>query len=129
MYETQSQTNGLHRGFDEREMSQARCFADGILPARQSYDARLRNESARTWRQPGTGCVKTFTGNDIENSTPLATVKRWFCCAIAVLAATGILPIALAAAIIWLTEACNLPWLPFVLAGLELWAIVRLVDQ
>lgn len=129
MYETQSQTNGLHRGFDEREMSQARCFADGILPARQSYDARLRNESARTWRQPGTGCVKTFTGNDIENSTPLATVKRWFCGAIAVLAATGILPIALAGAIIWLTEACNLPWLPFVLAGLELWAIVRLVDQ
>lgn len=129
MYETQSQTNGLHRGFDEREMSQARCFADGILPARQSYDARLRDESARTWRQPGTGCVKTFTGNDIENSTPLATVKRWFCGAIAVLAATGILPIALAGAIIWLTEACNLPWLPFVLAGLELWAIVRLVDQ
>ena len=129
MYETQSQTNGLHRGFDEREMSQARCFADGILPARQSYDVRLRNESARTWRQPGTGCVKTFTGNDIENSTPLATVKRWFCGAIAVLAATGILPIALAGAIIWLTEACNLPWLPFVLAGLELWAIVRLVDQ
>lgn len=113
MYETQSQTNGLHRGFDEREMSQARCFADGILPARQSYGASSRNESARTWRQPGTGNVK----------------KRWFCGAIAVLAATGILPIALAGAIIWLTEACNLPWLPFVLAGLELWAIVRLVDQ
>lgn len=129
MYETQSQTNGLHRGFDEREMSQARCFADGILPARQSYDARLRNESARTWRQPGTGCVKTFTGNDIENSTPLATVKRWFCGGIALLSATGILLIALAGAIIWLTEACNLPWLPFVLAGLELWAIVRMVDQ
>lgn len=129
MYETQSQTNGLHRGFDEREMSQARCFADGILSARQGYDARLRNESARAWLQPDTGCVKTFTGNDIENSTPLAIVKRWFCGAIAVLAATGILPIALAGAIIWLTEACNLPWLPFVLAGLELWAIVRLVDQ
>ena len=30
MYETQSQTNGLHRGFDECEMSQARCFAGGI---------------------------------------------------------------------------------------------------
>lgn len=129
MYETQSQTNGLHRGFGEREMSQARCFADGILPVRQSYDARLRNESARTWRQPGTGCVKTFTGNDIENSTPLATVKRWFCGSIALLSATGILLIALAGAIIWLTEACNLPWLPFVLAGLELWAIVRMVDQ
>ena len=129
MYETQSQTNGLHRGFDEREMSQARCFADGILPARQSYDARLRNESARTWWQPGTGCVKTFTGNDIENSTPPATVKRWFCGGIALLSATGILLIALAGAIIWLTEACNLPWLPFVLAGLELWAIVRMVDQ
>lgn len=129
MYETQSQTNGLHRGFDEREMSQARCFAGGILPARQGYDARLRNESARTWRQPGTGCVKTSYGNDNEDSTPLATVKRWFCGGIAVLAATGILPIALAGAIIWLTEACNLPWLPFVLAGLELWFIVRMVDQ
>lgn len=129
MYETQSQTNGLHRGFDEREMSQTRCFADGILPARQSYDASLRNESARTWLQPGTGCVKTFPSDDNEYFTPLATVKRWFCGGIAVLAATGILPIALAGAIIWLTEACNLPRLPFVLAGLELWAIVRLVDQ
>lgn len=99
MYETQSQTNGLHRGFDECEM------------------------------QPGTGNVKTFTSNDNENFTPLATVKRWFCGAIAVLAATGILLIALAGVIIWLTEACNLPWLPFVLAGLELWFIVRMVDQ
>lgn len=129
MYETQSQTNGLHRGFDEREMSQARCFADGILPARQSYGASSRNESARTWLQPGTGNVKTFTSNDNEDSTPLATVKRWFCGAVAVLAATGILPIALAGAIIWLTETYNLPWLPFVLAGLELWFIVRMVDQ
>lgn len=48
MYETQSQTNGLHRGFDECETPQARCFAGGILPARQSYDASSRNESART---------------------------------------------------------------------------------
>jgi len=127
MYETQSQTNGLHRGFDEREMSQARCFADGILPARQSYGASSRNESARTWRQPGN--VKTFTSNDNENFTPLATVKRWFCGAIAMLTATGILLIALAGAIIWLTETYNLPWLPFVLAGLELWFIVRMVDQ
>lgn len=129
MYETQSQTNGLHRGFDEREMSQARCFADGILPARQSYGASSRNESARTWRQPGTGNVKTFTSNDNENFTPLATVKRWFCGAIAVLAATGILLIALAGAIIWLTETYSLPWLLPVLAGLELWFIVRMVDQ
>lgn len=129
MYGTQQQTNGLRRGFDEGKPPQARCCAGGILPARQGYDARLRNESARAWLQPGTGCVKTFTGNDIENSTPLATVKRWFCGAIAVLAATGILPIALAGAIIWLTETYNLFWLPFALAGLELWAIVRLVDQ
>lgn len=129
MYGTQQQTVGLHSGFDGRKPAQARYRAGGILPARQGYDARLRNESARTWRQPGTGCVKTSYGNDNEDSTPLATVKRWFCGAIAVLAATGILPIALAGAIIWLTEACNLPWLPFVLAGLELWAIVRLVDQ
>lgn len=107
MYETQSQTNGLHRGFDECETPQARCFAGGILPA----------------------SVRTLTSNDNENFTPLATVKRWFCGAIAVLAATGILLIALAGAIIWLTEACNLSWLPFVLAGLELWFIVRMVDQ
>lgn len=129
MYETQQQTNGLRRGFDDGKPPQARCFADGILSARQSYGANSRNESARTWRQPGTGNVRTLTSNDNENFTPLATVKRWFCGGIAVLAATGILPIALAGAIIWLTEACNLPWLPFVLAGLELWAIVRLVDQ
>jgi hypothetical protein len=103
MYETQSQTNGLHRGFDECETPQARCFAGGILPARQSYGA--------------------------SSLTPLATVKRWFCGAIALLSATGILLIALAGAIIWLTEACNLSWLPFVLAGLELWFIVRMVDQ
>ena len=129
MYGTQQQTNGLRRGFDEGKPPQARCCAGSILPARQGYDARLRNESARTWRQPGTGSVKTSYGNDTEYFTPLATVKRWFCGAIAVLAATGILLIALAGAIIWLTEACNLPWLPFVLAGLELWAIVRMVDQ
>lgn len=129
MYGTQQQTNGLRRGFDEGKPPQARCCAGGILPARQSCNASLRNESARTWLQPGTGRVKTSYGNDNEDSTPLATVKRWFCGGIAVLAATGILPIALAGAIIWLTEACNLPWLPFVLAGLELWAIVRLVDQ
>ena len=129
MYETQSQTNGLHRGFDECETSSLRRFAGGILPARQGYDASSRNESARTWRQPGTGNVKTFTSNDNENFTPLATVKRWFCGAIAVLAATGILLIALAGAIIWLTETYNLPWLLLVLAGLELWFIVRMVDQ
>lgn len=129
MYETQSQTNGLHRGFDECEMSQARCFTGGILPARQSYGASSRNESARTWLQPGTGNVKTFTSNDNENFTPLATVKRWFYVGIALLSATGILPIALAGAIIWLTETCNLPWLLLVLAGLELWFIVRMVDQ
>lgn len=129
MYETQSQTNGLHRGFDACETPQARCFAGGILPARQSYDASSRNESARTWRQPGTGNVRTLTSNDNENFTPLATVKRWFCGAIAVLAATGILLIALAGAIIWLTETYNLPWLLLVLAGLELWFIVRMVDQ
>lgn len=129
MYETQSQTNGLNRGFDECEMSQARCFAGGILPARQSYDASSRNESARTWRQPGTGNVRTLTSNDNENFTPLAKVKRWFCGGIALLSATGILLIALAGAIIWLTETYNLPWLPFVLAGLELWFIVRMVDQ
>lgn len=129
MYETQSQTNGLNRGFDECEMSQARCFAGGILPARQSYDASLRNKSARTWRQPGTGNVRTLTSNDNENFTPLATVKRWFCGAIALLSATGILLIALAGAIIWLTETYDLPWLPFVLVGLELWFIVRMVDQ
>lgn len=129
MYETQSQTNGLHRGFDECEMSQARCFAGGILPARQSYGASSRNESARTWRQPGTGCVRTLTSNDNENFTTLATVKRWFYVGIALLSATGILPIALAGAIIWLTETYNLPWLLLVLAGLELWFIVRMVDQ
>lgn len=129
MYETQSQTNGLHRGFDESETPQARCFADGILPTRRSYGASSRNESARTWLQPGTGNVKTLTSNDNENFTPLATVKRWFCGAIALLSATGILLITLAGAIIWLTEACNLPWLPFVLAGLELWFIVRMIDQ
>lgn len=129
MYETQSQTNGLHRGFDECEMSQARCFADGILPTRRSYGASSRNESARTWLQPGTGNVKTFTSNDNENFTPLATVKRWFYVGIALLSATGILPIALAGAIIWLTETYNLPWLLLVLAGLEFWFIVRMVDQ
>jgi len=129
MYGTQQQTNGLRRGFDEGKPPQARCCAGGILPARQGYDARLRNESARTWRQPGTGNVRTFTSNDNENFTPLATVKRWFCGAIALLSATGILLIALAGAIIWLTETYNLPWLPFVLAGLELWFIVRMIDQ
>lgn len=129
MYETQSQTNGLQRGFDECEMPQARCFAGSILPARQSYDASSRNKSARTWLQPDTGYVKTSYGNDNKNFTPLATVKRWFCGAIALLSATGILLIALAGAIIWLTEACNLSWLPFVLAGLELWFIVRMVDR
>lgn len=129
MYETQSQTNGLHRGFDECKMPQARCFAGGILPTRRSDGASSRNESARTWLQPGTGNVKTFNSNDNENFTPLATVKRWFCGAIAVLAATGILLIALAGAIIWLTETYNLPWLLLVLGGLELWFIVRMVDQ
>ena len=129
MYGTQQQANGLRRGFDEGKPPQARYRAGGILPSRKSCNASLRNESARTWLQPGTGCVKTFPSDDNEYFTPLATVKRWFCGAIAVLAATGILPIALAGAIIWLTEACNLPWLPFVLAGLELWAIVRMVDQ
>lgn len=129
MYGTQQQTNGLRRGFDERKLPQARYRADGILPARQSCNASLRNESARTWLQPGTGRVKTSYGDDNEDSTPLATVKRWFCGGIAVLAATGVLPIALAGAIIWLTETYNLFWLPFALVGLELWSIVRLVDQ
>ncbi len=129
MYENQSQTNGLHRGFDECETPQTRCFAGGILPGVRAMTQAREMKAPAPGGNRGTGNVRTLTSNDNENFTPLATVKRWFCGAIAVLAATGILLIALAGAIIWLTETYNLPWLLLVLAGLELWFIVRMVDQ
>ena len=127
MYETQSQTNGLHRGFDEREMSQARCFADGILPARQSYGASSRNESARTWRQPGTGYVKTYRSDDDDFLAGKPAVFKWVCYIGFGLMMSGVLPMAACAFMFWLFDLLNCWWVVFPLFFGSLWLLVSQV--
>ena len=126
-YETHEQTSGLHRGFDKAKPAQAECCAARVLPARRIHDAGLRNESARTWRQPGTGNVKTFHSDDDDFLAGKPLVFKWVCYIGFGLAMSGVLPMAAAAFLFWLFDLLNCWWVVFPLFFGSLWLLVSQV--
>lgn len=126
-YETREQTSGLHRGFDKAEPLQAEYCAARVLPARRIHDAGLRNESARTWRQPGTGNVKTFRSDDDDFLAGKPLVIKWVYYIGFGLAMSGVLPMAAAAFLFWLFDLLNCGWVAFPMFIGVLWLLVSQV--
>lgn len=126
-YETHEQTSGLHRGFDKAEPLQAECCAARVLPARRIHDTGLRNESARTWRQPGTGNVKTFRSDDDDFLAGKPTVIKWVYYIGFGLAMSGVLPMAACAFMFWLFDLLNCGWVAFPMFIGVLWLLVSQV--
>lgn len=126
-YETHEQTSGLHRGFDQTKPLQAECCAARVLSARRIHDAGLRNESARTWRQPGTGNVKTFRSDDDVFLAGKPLVIKWVYYIGFGLAMSGVLPMAAAAFLFWLFDLLNCWWVVFPLFFGSLWLLVSQV--
>lgn len=126
-YETHEQTSGLHRGFGKAEPAQAEYCAARVLPARRIHDAGLRNESARTWRQPGTGYVKTSYGNDDDFLAGKPLVIKWVCYIGFGLAMSGVLPMAACAFMFWLFDLLNCQWVVFPMFFGSLWLLVSQV--
>ena len=126
-YETHEQTNGLYRGFDYAKPLQAERCAARVLPARRIHDAGLRNESARTWRQPGTGNVKTFRSDDDDFLAGKPLVIKWVYYIGFGLAMSGVLPMAAAAFLFWLFDLLNCWWVVFPLFFGSLWLLVSQV--
>ena len=126
-YETHGQTSGLHRGFAQRKPLQAEYYPAQVLPPRRIRDAGLRNESARTWRQPGTGYVKTSYGNDDDFLAGKPLVFKWVCYIGFGLAMSGVLPMAACAFMFWLFDLLNCWWVVFPLFFGSLWLLVSQV--
>ena len=126
-YETHEQTSGLHRGFDKAKPTQAEYCAARVLPARRIHDAGLRNESARTWRQPGTGNVKTFHSDDDDFLAGKLLVIKWVYYIGFGLAMSGVLPMAACAFMFWLFDLLNCWWVVFPLFFGSLWLLVSQV--
>lgn len=126
-YETHERTSGLHRGFDKAKPAQAECYAARVLPARRDYDAGWRNESARTWRQPGTGGVKTFHSNDDDFLAGKPLVFKWVVYIGFALAMSGVLPMAACAFLFWLFDLLNCWWVVFPMFVGALWLLVSQV--
>lgn len=126
-YETHEQTSGLHRGFDKTKPLQAEYCAARVLPARRIHDAGLRNESARTWRQPGTGNVKTFHSDDDDFLAGKPLVFKWVCYIGFGLAMSGVLPMAACAFMFWLFDLLNCGWVAFPMFIGVLWLLVSQV--
>lgn len=126
-YETREQTSGLHRGFDKAEPLQAEYCAAQVLPARRIHDAGLRNESARTWRQPGTGNVKTFRSDDDDFLAGKPLVIKWVYYIGFGLAMSGVLPMAACAFMFWLFDLLNCWWVVFPMFIGVLWLLVSQV--
>lgn len=126
-YETHEQTSGLHRGFAQRKPLQAEYYPAQVLPPRRIRDAGLRNESARTWRQPGTGYVKTSYGNDDDFLAGKQAVFKWVCYIGFGLMMSGVLPMAACAFMFWLFDLLNCWWVVFPLFFGSLWLLVSQV--
>lgn len=126
-YETREQTSGLHRGFDKAKPAQAEYCAAQVLPQRRIRDAGLRNESARTWRQPGTGNVKTFHSDDDDFLAGKPAVFKWVYYIGFGLAMSGVLPMAACAFMFWLFDLLNCWWVVFPLFFGSLWLLVSQV--
>ena len=127
LYETHEQTSGLHRGFGKAEPLQAEYYPAQVLPPRRIRDAGLRNESARTWRQPGTGYVKTSYGNDDDFLAGKPLVIKWVYYIGFALAMSGVLPMAAAAFLFWLFDLLNCQWVVFPMFFGALWLLVSQV--
>ena len=126
-YETHEQTSGLHRGFGKAEPLQAEYYPAQVFPPRRIRDAGLRNESARTWRQPGTGNVKTFHSDDDDFLAGKPMVFKWVCYIGFGLAMSGVLPMAAAAFLFWLFDLLNCGWVAFPMFIGVLWLLVSQV--
>lgn len=126
-YETREQTIGLHRGFGKAEPLQAECYAARVLPSRRIHDAGLRNESARTWRQPGTGNVKTFRSDDDDFLAGKPLVIKWVYYIGFGLMMSGVLPMAACAFMFWLFDLLNCWWVVFPMFFGALWLLVSQV--
>lgn len=128
-YETREQTNGLHRGFDQEKPLQAEYYSAQVLPARRIHDAGWRNESARTWRQPGTGYVKTSYGNDDDFLTGKPAVFKWVCYIGFALMMTGVLPMAACAFLFWFFDTFNCWWLEISMFIGAMWLLISQVGK
>lgn len=126
-YETHEQTNGLYPGFDYAKPLQAERYATQVLPARRIHGASRRTECARTWRQPGTGYVKTSYGNDDDFLSGKPAVFKWVCYIGFGLAMSGVLPMAACAFMFWLFDLLNCWWVVFPLFFGSLWLLVSQV--
>lgn len=126
-YETHEQTNGLYRGFDYAKPLQAERYATQVLPARRIHGASRRTECARTWRQPGTGSVKTFRSDDDDFLAGKPLVFKWVYYIGFGLAMSGVLPMAAAAFLFWLFDLLNCWWVVFPLFFGSLWLLVSQV--
>ena len=126
-YETHEQTNGLYPGFDYAKPLQAERYATQVLPARRIHGASRRTESARTWRQPGTGYVKTYRSDDDDFLAGKPLVFKWVCYIGFGLAMSGVLPMAAAAFLFWLFDLLNCWWVVFPLFFGSLWLLVSQV--
>lgn len=126
-YETHEQTSGLYRGFDCAKPLQAERYATQVLPARRIHGASRRTESARTWRQPGTGNVKTFRSDDDDflAGKPLV-IKLVYYIGFG-LAMSGVLPMAACAFMFWLFDLLNCWWVVSPLFFGSLWLLVSQV--
>lgn len=109
-YETHEQTDGLCSGFDYRKPVQAGFSAEEALPVRRITCTSL-NRDARTWRQPGTGGVKTYHSDDDDFLALKPTLFKWVCYIAFALTLSGVLPMAVCAFEFWLFDAYNLEWL------------------
>ena len=127
LYETHEQTSGLHRGFAQRKPLQAEYHPAQVLPPRRICDAGLRNESARTWRQPGTGNVKTFHSDDDDFLAGKPLVIKWVYYIGFGLAMSGVLPMAACAFMFWLFDLLNCWWVVFPMFFGSLWLLVSQV--
>lgn len=126
-YETHEQTSGLYRGFGKAQPLQAERYAARVLPSRRIHDTGLRNECARTWRQPGTGNVKTFRSDDDDFLAGKPLVIKWVCYIGFGLMMSGVLPMAACAFMFWLLDLLNCWWVVFPLFFGSLWLLVSQV--
>lgn len=86
-------------------------------------------KDARVRRQTRTGCVKTHNSNDGEILAGYPKPIQWTAYLLFGLTMSGILPMALAAALDAFCDAFDCWWLVFILFGAELWLIVRTVGR
>ena len=130
MYETKRETTGLHGGFKHHKPPQrVECVPASVLYEGNRGRASVQDEGARARRQTRTGHRQNFPGNDDEILAGKPRAVRWIAYLFAALCLTGILPMALAAGLIWFTDAFDCEWLSFVLLGGAMCLIVHNVGR